>query len=211
MTPWLDKSFDYEFWLHDEHFFIPNRNPFGPPSQRWKVNTKTFNHDGLYHRITLTKQKKLNLVQRPCEEDPTYSFVSCTKEQLSQRIGCRLPWDRWSEQDRKICNSGTEFKTFEQTYNFLYEAESYEIEDLVGCKKPCTYNEFRFVHSSAEVMPAIRNSVGFWAASRKTQIEEEVLLYPFTSLVAEFGGALGLFLGFSFMTIWQEIRVLFGK
>ena len=29
--------------------------------------------------------------------------------------------------------------------------------------------------------------------------EEEVLLFPFDSLVREFGGALGLFLGFSFL------------
>ena len=39
------------------------------------------------------------------------------------------------------------------------------------------------------------STVAFWAASHKTQMEEEVLLYPFTSLVAEFGGSLGLFLG----------------
>ena len=29
--------------------------------------------------------------------------------------------------------------------------------------------------------------------------KEEVLLFPFDSLVSEFGGALGLFLGFSFL------------
>ena len=43
------------------------------------------------------------------------------------------------------------------------------------------------------------------AASQKTRVEEEVLIYPITSLIAEFGGALGLFLGFSFMTIWHKI------
>ena len=45
------------------------------------------------------------------------------------------------------------------------------------------------------------SSVAFWAASSKTQIEEEVLLYPFTSLIAEFGGSFGLFLGFSFLAM----------
>ena len=34
---------------------------------------------------------------------------------------------------------------------------------------------------------------------------EEVLVYPFESFMAEFGGALGLFLGVSFMTIWDGI------
>ena len=214
----LVTSFNYVIWLHDENFFLPNTNPFGLPSQPWKVTRKskpkeTKPEPGLYHRITLTKQKKLNLDRRPCEEDPSYSFMTCTKEKLSQKIGCRLPWDRWSQQDRKVCEFENEFKQFEQTYRKLYDAEFDEIEETISCKKPCTYNQFKFVDSSPEIMPSLRkrNLVGFKAASRKTQIEEEVLLYPFTSFVAEFGGALGLFLGFSFMTIWEQIRRWLGK
>ena len=33
--------------------------------------------------------------------------------------------------------------------------------------------------------------------------EEEI--YPFISFISELGGSLGLFLGFSFMTIWDLI------
>ena len=40
------------------------------------------------------------------------------------------------------------------------------------------------------------------------KVETEELIYPWQSLVAEFGGALGLFLGFSFMTIWDSIGEL---
>ena len=163
------------------------------------------------HRITLTKQKKLNLQRSPCNEDPVYSFTTCIKEQLSKRIGCRLPWDRWSDQNRKICESENEFKQFEQNYTSLALAELDSIVDAVGCIKPCVYNEFKFVSSSPEEMPDFPDTVILWPASKKTQIEEEVLLYPFTSFLAEFGGALGLFLGFSFLTIWQEIKSCFVK
>ena len=44
--------------------------------------------------------------------------------------------------------------------------------------------------------------------------ESEELMYDFVSLVAEFGGALGLFLGFSFLSLWDiglEIRNKFSK
>ena len=37
------------------------------------------------------------------------------------------------------------------------------------------------------------------------KVKTEDLIYPWQSLVAEFGGALGLFLGFSFMTIWDFV------
>ena len=166
---------------------------------------------GLYHRITLTKQTKLNLKHRPCDEDPSYSFSTCIKEKLSQRIGCRLPWDRWSNQDRNVCKSESEFQKFERDYIHLHTFEYDIMEEEVGCRKPCYYNEFKFVFGTPEVEPSVKNIVAFWVASRKTQIEEEVLLYPFTSFIAESGGALGLFLGFSFMTIWQEIRGWIGK
>ena len=57
-------------------------------------------------------------------------------------------------------------------------------------------------------------------------MEREILIYPLTSLVsslksiesitfnfnflvADFGGILGLFLGFSFMTLWDGLNFLF--
>ena len=50
--------------------------------------------------------------------------------------------------------------------------------------------------------------LGLWSVSKKTFIEKEVLIYPLTSLVAEFGGTLGLFLGFSFMTLWDGFEFM---
>ena len=37
-------------------------------------------------------------------------------------------------------------------------------------------------------------------------VREEEYVYPLDSFLAEFGGALGLFLGFSFLMIWDLIQ-----
>ena len=37
-------------------------------------------------------------------------------------------------------------------------------------------------------------------------IESEALVYTVESLVAEFGGTLGLFVGFSFMNLWDLVE-----
>ena len=52
-----------------------------------------------------------------------------------------------------------------------------------------------------------RCSVGVWAVSPDTTIQSEVYIYPWTSLVAEFGGTLGLFIGFSFMSLWDGLEL----
>ena len=47
-----------------------------------------------------------------------------------------------------------------------------------------------------------------WAVSSKTRVETEELIYPMSTLVAEFGGTLGLFLGFSFISLWDNFGTL---
>ena len=39
--------------------------------------------------------------------------------------------------------------------------------------------------------------------------KREEIIYDFQSFVAEFGGALGLFLGFSIIMIWDGIKTVF--
>ena len=51
---------------------------------------------------------------------------------------------------------------------------------------------------------------GFQLKFAKTEIilEKETLLYEFESFVSEFGGALGLFLGFSFSASWDALVMI---
>ena len=42
----------------------------------------------------------------------------------------------------------------------------------------------------------------FGYSSNSLTLKEETLLYPFESFLAELGGALGLFLGFSFHSVY---------
>ena len=100
---------------------------------------------------------------------------------------------------------------------FLKESASY-ISLKTGCKKPCKYRKFRI--GEPKKLPFNGNQTDglmLWSmadekmvsklfrskSSSILQVETEQLIYPLTSLVAEFGGCLGLFMGFSFMTIWD--------
>ena len=209
----FDASFTYSMLIHDENFFLVNFNPLGLPTRFWLVKAESGNGSGFYYKMTLTKHKKLNLDHKPCDDDPKYNFNSCIKETLSQKVGCRFPLDKQAGQEMEICSTASKYRQYNEIYQNLMTADMQEIVDITGCKKPCTYNEYKFTSSIPEEdprpIPSGQIYITFWAVSRTTQVEEEVLLYPFLSLVSDFGGALGLFLGFSFMTLWQEIKGCF--
>ena len=83
---------------------------------------------------------------------------------------------------------------------------------MTGCKRPCSYKEYKFANTKEFTQiadPEDQISFCLWAVSPFTQVEEEALVYPFESFIAEFGGSLGLFLGVSFMTIWDGMKGVF--
>ena len=90
----LDASFSYSIFIHDENFFLVNYNPMALPSRVWLLKGRTLRGGGYFFKITLTKHRRLNLDERPCEGDPSYNFNTCIKEKLSAKVGCRLSWDK---------------------------------------------------------------------------------------------------------------------
>ena len=81
---------------------------------------------------------------------------------------------------------------------------------LTKCLKPCRYHRYSFIGDKETTMFQLKDLfvVSLWPISSTTRLEREELLYSFASLVAEFGGTLGLFLGFSFMTFWDGMESL---
>ena len=47
--------------------------------------------------------------------------------------------------------------------------------------------------------------------SSDVRVETETYVYPLMSFVSEFGGGLGLFLGFSFLTFWDGFQYIFSE
>ena len=76
--------------------------------------------------------------------------------------------------------------------------------NYTGCSLPCTYAEYRLITEPVKFKEANQRLKLIWLSSNALERTEQ-LLYPIESFVSEFGGALGLFLGFSFLNIWDFI------
>ena len=171
----LDANFSYSVFIHDENFFLINYNPMALPSRVWMIKGDKEKGGAYFYQITLTKHKRLNLVERACEEDPRYNFNTCVKEKLSAKVGCRLSWDKWSRQDREICSTDQQFREFGKFYTEFMAAVMPEITETTGCKKPCTYNEYKFLSSTPientlTKTPEDQIFIAFWAVSPTTQV-----------------------------------------
>ena len=104
----LDSRFLYEIFIHDERFFIKNINAAGLPTiYRRLVPNSTLNY---YYPFGLVEHRKLNLPRKPCKDDPKYNYEGCIKESLSKMFGCRLPWDKYSDQTRNICSTMKQYR-----------------------------------------------------------------------------------------------------
>ena len=117
---------------------------------------------------------------------------------------------------------GPHVKIFENLYAQLEEMSTRSIENFTKCLRPCQYKEYRMVNGRVGLSHKFKNISSilmFWFVSTETLVEEQSFVYPWQSLVgvptisltlilptnkvAEFGGTLGLFIGFSFMSLWD--------
>ena len=77
------------------------------------------------------------------------------------------------------------------------------LEARTGCLFPCTYDEYSMVATDLRDLSSFGTVLTYGSLS--TIVLMEYFIYPFDSLVSDFGGTLGLFVGFSFVMIWDVV------
>ena len=101
------------------------------------------------------------------------------------------------------------FRDYEREFLQLSQVEEREVIEQTGCLPPCIYSQFSLVHNIEGFYQIY--GMGLVYATTEVRLEEEDWVYPSLSFIAEFGGALGMFVGFSFMTFWDCFVWGFGK
>ena len=85
----------------------------------------------------------------------------------------------------------------------LAEMSPTTLHKTTKCLKPCKYTEYRLAGDREKDEEKGIKLVKISLSDSKATLMYERKLYGWTSFIAEFGGALGLFVGFSFLTLFD--------
>ena len=193
----------YDVYFHDSKFFLLTNNLVAIPQAqlRKKKNLQT-NLEFDFYPIVVCEHRNLNRPNKPCVDDPDHNFMTCIKNSLATKIGCRLPWDNVSNNAYPICKTIEQIRDHEAFFFNISKMELKDVLQRTRCKVPCHYKEYKIFNKPMESMTE-GFGIGMMFPSTEITLEEEVYVYPFISFMAEFGGALGMFLGFSFFMLWD--------
>ena len=109
------------------------------------------------------------------------------------------------------CSNSADIRKFLEKMIYISSADEMILQKEFNCIKPCRYTEFKIVEESQNFYRADLNATNVWLtiASPKITVEKEVESYSVTAFVADYGGILGLFVGFNFLMIWDCIVYIY--
>ena len=112
----FEPSFSYYPFIHDPNMFVNSANPESMPRILIPMSA---NYGQKMFYIKAILHVKMNLQRSPCEEVTSYSLTSCLRNKISQKIGCRPEWDRWSDYELEICTNMEQLKMLEYDFDHL--------------------------------------------------------------------------------------------
>ena len=142
----------------------------------------------------------------------SYSFTRCVASYVTRRVGCRLELDGLSPEEYPICTTLREILELKDEYEKTWDMKQSRLVDHTGCFPPCNYAEYQLAtepmkyKEKEEITRNGSKRLAVLFSSSKALERKEQLLYSAVSLISEFGGALGLFLGFSFLMVWEALE-----
>ena len=108
------------------------------------------------------------------------------------------------------CSSSSEFNAWRNYSIILEQAESNFIFKLTGCLPSCHRNEYTLTGSEFKTMKLslwVKQKLELAFRIRKSSYkeEEQYVIYDFNSFIGDVGGFLGLLLGYSALSIYDEL------
>ena len=158
--------------------------------------------------FSMTEKTSINKDSEPCNNDPSYSFSSCITRHIARLTGCTLDWFNSSIGTEFLpCTTKDHLLAFNENQIRFLTASWRELSTESGCYAKCTVNQFHFTKTKEEVANWKRDwTSAFYLTAEDTSVkkEEEFWVFDLSDSINGIGGAMGLFLGWSLLFLFQK-------
>ena len=168
-------------------------------------------------KIAKTMMKALDQPSQPCSNHIISPSTSeCIANFIEDQIGCRikLHGNNNGINKKKTCNSGFQLQYLAKILSELKHADEKTIYELTGCLASCERHEYQgFEYQRTDVtwkMCGVEDDsciLTLWPEINDRSYDEkkQYVVYDFNSFIADVGGFMGLLLGFSILSIYDEL------
>ena len=150
--------------------------------------------------ITTDRQIQPNLRRDPCVEEPNYNIRLCELQCFFDRLNCSMHDNTGSNKPRCMASDAKWYEEESPLFKFFGAADGRE---ACSCPKPCVTDSITVSSQPLFSVP----SENFTYIQMSVPIHMKVLhtyvRYTLSDLAADIGGFLGLFLGWSILSVCQ--------
>ena len=155
----------------------------------------------------------LNDERTPCQSQPrTEEMNSCIQHYIEKTMRCQLPWHNDSKSMQR-CSKPEQYDEFLKTFTKLVKKKESTIAEMTGCLPSCRRREFemKFINRMAKpLVDGKMQSSGYFYYPTGRYIEKQhFYTYTYGDFIADMGGFIGLFLGYSALDCYDAVRYLF--
>ena len=162
--------------------------------------------------VQRTHWKYLDKPSHRCGNEDNPNTTSCIVEHIQDKIGCRVNIQGIkSLRNRSLCNSKLQFDKLYNLSHALEEAHDTSIYEMTGCMSSCEKDKFELIQVARSrptkpVQQYCKALVSIQIDDKSFIEEEQYYVYTFNNFIADVGGYMGLLLGSSILSIYDEIE-----
>ena len=204
--------FEWFAYVHEQGHMIHNSmyNFGNAASYVYRTSHETFVK---VHEINRKEVTYLNDPRTPCQLKPREEAMNnCIQNYIENKMVCQLPWNT-KDTTLPKCIKREQYKRFLDEYDEIASLSGFSIAQQTGCLPSCKINEFSLNVMSQMTLPEESGYaqgsayIGmFYYPSGRYMQKSYYYMYDFTSYIADVGGLVGLFLGYSMLSFYDGLQ-----
>ena len=142
----------------------------------------------------------------------------CLEQYIASKMDCTLPWlAKNGTHYESLCQHPEEYDTYVHLlYDVVFQFDTVTISSAGNCIPSCTRHEYSVKHMMTyDKTWENSTTVNFYFGKDRFAVKKQYYTYDFQNFLADFGGYLGLLLGYSILgfydTLIDLVKVAYDK